>query len=1039
MKSSNSDFFADIATARLAEQREFLTVPPVAPIPDIVLPLAAGEAATPFPKLEKITTGEEMRAALCELRERYEPFMRDLAPALPRTRDRLEFHDFQWRIETQEDRQRFTELLGGAGDWQDICLPHYGPPLGKAFTLYRAEFQRPSWADLHEVMLLRFSGVDYKCQIYLNGLCIGSHEGFFEEFQLDGSAALRPDGNVLVIRVENDYTMLGENTGAITADGDKIYAATGLGYDDPELGWHHCPAGMGVWNRVALEGVSRLFISDLWVRPLLDSSEIEIHAEIENRSDNLEEEVVLQVSVYGQNFEAVLHENHLHRGEAKFVRGFGDLVHGFDEVFPSLMGSGKNYLKFRLPLKNARTWSPEEPWLHQLQARLTGSGGALLDAAKTQFGMRSFVQDEESTPKGKFYLNGDEIRLRGANTMGNFERWIMEGNMDELRDQILLAKLTHMNFLRMTQRPVHREFYDYCDRLGMMLQTDLPMFSSIRRSQFEEVVRQAGCLERHVRSHCSNIIVSFINEPRPAAASKPHRFIQRDEMENLFDMAAKCVRFHNPDRVLKYVDGDYDPPTAAGMPDNHVYCGWYIGHGIDLGALHQGEWLPIKPGWHFGCGEFGAEGLDSYEVMAAEYPDDWKPTSPDAPWSPEVIAKSQTWKFHFLWYDAGHSARTWIEASQDFQEWVIATMTQSFRRMPGMNSFAVHLFIDAWPAGWMKTLMDVRATPKKAWFAYRDALTPTAISLRSDRTQVFGGESVPVEVWVCNDLPHVPNGLEIRYQIISGGKVISHGRSAANASPCAPKCQGTLEVSIPAVEARESLEITASLTGTDGKVLHDHSLVLEVFPQITHAAIRAWCPGMSDDNDRFLNHIGVHANDTALSDVSLIVITKPAELERHRAEIEAAVRSGAIAVMLGFPPGEYVAGSWKFDISKAGMGSRHFVSRATGHSLVEGFRKNDFRFWFHESLNRVAPILETVIDAPDWTSILLTGDGGWTKPWAYHPAAAEVVDGAGLWRICQIELADCVQANPTAHEFASRLVSRMGIAEASKALSERGN
>jgi hypothetical protein len=170
----------------------------------------------------------------------------------------------------------------------------------------------------------------------------------------------------------------------------------------------------------------------------------------------------------------------------------------------------------------------------------------------------------------------------------------------------------------------------------------------------------------------------------------------------------------------------------------------------------------------------------------------------------------------------------------------------------------------------------------------------------------------------------------------------------------------------------------------------------------------------------------------------LIVITTPQELNRHRVEIEAAVRAGAVAVMLGFPPGEYIAGSWKFDISKAGMGPRHFVSRATGHSLVEGFRKNDFRFWYHESLNRVAPILETVIDAPGWTPILLTGDGGWTKPWAYHPAAAEAIDGAGLWRICQIELADCVQSNPAAREFASRLLSRMGKAEACEVLSGRG-
>jgi hypothetical protein len=1036
MHSSSSDFFADIATAGLGDSRDVLAVPPSAPIPDIVLPLTPGEPASPFPQAEKITDREAMSAALADLRERYLPFMGDLAPALSDTRERLEFSRFQWRIETPEDRVRFAEALAGAGDWQDITLPHYGPPLGKAFTLYRSEFECPSWAARKDVMRLKFSGVDYKCQVYLNGLCIGTHEGFFEEFQMDCSPALRPGCNALVIRVENDFTMLGGNTGGITADGDKIYAATGLGYNEPTLGWHHCPAGMGIWNRVILEGVSRLFIGDLWVRPLPESGEIEIHAEVESRSEDLEEAVALHVSVYGQNFEAMVHQDHAHHGEAKFVMGFGDLVHGFDEFFPSLMGSGRNYIKFRLPLPEPRLWSPETPWLYQLQARLVDSAGILLDTAKTQFGMRSFVQDEESTPKGKFYLNGTEIRLRGANTMGNFERWIMEGRMDELRDQILLAKLTHMNFLRMTQRPVHREFYDYCDRLGMMLQTDLPLFSSIRRSQFEEVVRQAGCLEKHVRSHCSNIIVSFINEPRPAAASKPHRFLHRDEMEKLFDMAANCVRFHNPDRVLKYVDGDYDPPASAGMPDNHVYCGWYIGHGIDLGALHQGKWLPVKPGWHFGCGEYGAEGLDSYEVMSQEYPDEWKPTSPDAPWSPQVISMSQTWKFHFLWYDAGLSARTWIEASQDFQEWVISMMTQAYRRMPWMNSFAVHLFIDAWPAGWMKSLMDVRAIPKKAWFAFRDALTPLSVILRSDRTQVCGGQSLPVELWVCNDLPDSPARLELRYQVTMGEQVVCHGCAPAHASACAPKCHGVLVVDVPRVMARSRLEIRAALVEESGRALHDHCLAFEVFPEVVPSGSQAWCPGMSETLHRFLNRIGVHATDHWRSDLALVVIESPEELERHREEIQRAVQAGATAVMLRFPPGEYRVGCVEFQIRQAGMGPRHFVSRATGHPLVEGFGKNDFRFWFHESLNRVAPLLETVIEAADWKPILLTGDGGWTKPWAYYPAAAEISDGAGSWRICQVELVDCVQGNPAAREFASRLIRCKGTTRRHEALIE---
>ena len=56
------------------------------------------------------------------------------------------------------------------------------------------------------------------------------------------------------------------------------------------------------------------------------------------------------------------------------------------------------------------------------------------------------------------------------------------------------------------------------------------------------------------------------------------------------------------------------------MPDNHCYPMWYNGHGIDIGKLHKGHWMYVKPDWYYGCGEFGAEGLDFVEVMK-EYDD----------------------------------------------------------------------------------------------------------------------------------------------------------------------------------------------------------------------------------------------------------------------------------------------------------------------------------------------------------------------------------------------------------------------------------
>ena len=86
-------------------------------------------------------------------------------------------------------------------------------------------------------------------------------------------------------------------------------------------------------------------------------------------------------------------------------------------------------------------------------------------------------------------------------------------------------------------------------------------------------------------------------------------------MEEFFAAANIAVRLQNPDRVIKPIDGDYNPPEETSLPDNHCYPCWYNGHGIDIGRLYKGYWMYVKPGWYYGCGEFGTEGLDPVSVM----------------------------------------------------------------------------------------------------------------------------------------------------------------------------------------------------------------------------------------------------------------------------------------------------------------------------------------------------------------------------------------------------------------------------------------
>jgi beta-galactosidase/beta-glucuronidase len=124
----------------------------------------------------------------------------------------------------------------------------------------------------------------------------------------------------------------------------------------------------------------------------------------------------------------------------------------------------------------------------------------------------------------------------------------------------LLAKITNMNYLRMTQMPVQQEVYEYCDKLGMMTQTDLPLFGVLRRNKWAEAVRQAHEMERLVRSHPCNIMVTYINERFPNAEGNPHRHLDTyEDFAKFFSAADAAVLSANPDRVIKAGDGDYDP------------------------------------------------------------------------------------------------------------------------------------------------------------------------------------------------------------------------------------------------------------------------------------------------------------------------------------------------------------------------------------------------------------------------------------------------------------------------------------------------
>ncbi len=927
-----ADFFANIAANGMGGRMEFLEEQK--PVKRDVKAIALKNTGhTPIKTQDKMSTREELKQELSKMRAKYAPFLENYAP---------EFESLSQQISLTE----FDV------DGEKITLPHYGGPSGYAKKVYTTEFTLDS-IDENKAYYICFKGVDYIAVVYINDVCVGTHEGFFSPFEFDICENIKKGVNTLKVEVYNDYIYLGNAFATQEkTEGDKLYAATGLGWDDAQTGWHHCPPGMGIYDKVYVDIRNRVSISDIFVR------QNEIWVDVIN-ADYCFKDIEFNISVYGQNFEEVAIKDYKYIPQTIKTVGMGDT---FTEAvvgdqmgkgLPMPLKKGNNIYKIPFKMENPRIWELETPYLYQVQVEVIYKG-KVIDKKSKQFGVRSFTQDNESTPKGMFYLNGRKIRLRGANTMGFEQQDVMNGDIDQLIDDILLAKICNMNFLRLTQRPVQDEVYEYCDKLGLMTQTDLPLFGCMRRTKLAEGIRQAEEMEKIVRSHPCNVIISYINEPFPNANNEPHRHFNRKELETFFDCCDSAVWLQNPDRVIKHVDGDYDPPSKF-MPDNHCYPMWYNAHGIDIGKLHKGYWLPVKPDWYYGCGEYGTEGLDFAEVMRECYPKEWL----TEPFDPNNIVNAQTGSFYYMFYDDGSSLEDWVEKSQNFQAYGVKVMTEAFRRDDKMVSNAIHLFIDAWPSGWMKTIMDCRRNPKPAYFAYKDALEPIMLSLRTDRFTYFAGEKISVECYVCND-----TNKSGKYRVVYELGILS-GEDSVNMKECGVTYVSNAEFVVESVNDREKFTLKAILLDENDNVITYATQEIEVFEKV---------------------------------------------------EVK---KSEDVEFITNLQPGEYEIAGEKIIVKACGMLPVHFVSRKTGHSAVGEFQERDFSYWYDKKNDMIMPILYNTFEADGFTPILTSGNTDDNGVWHKVLACAEKVYEGKRYVICNVDLR---QENPIAQRFMRNIV-----------------
>jgi hypothetical protein len=894
-------------------------------------------SAAPASHAERLDAFDDDLAAL---REEHARFLRELQPDLTVERPTRKLESFDFRYEADADGGEFDRVLDGAGEWEAVTVPEFRGPEGRWTGFYRTTFEYD--APERDRVYLRFEGADYIARVYLNGRCLGDHEGIFAPFEFDVTDELRSGQNVLVVEIENDYSIIGPNSIESDLDGDKIYACNGPGWDDPDGGWQNCPAGAGITHAVRLEERFDVHVDDLFARPRLDDDTVEAWIDVENATVD-RRDVELDLSIVPQNFE-------------------GEPLHDARHEVPEA-GISRNDYRVPIGLDHYRVWSPDEPWLYALQVDVRVDG-EVVDSAETQFGMRSFELDDSTEPKGEPRLNGDPIRLRGANTMGHLQRCVIDGDRDQLVDDVLIAKLANQNYFRLTQRPVHDEVYEVCDKLGVMLQTDLPLFGNLRPTQFTEAIRQSEELERLIRTHPSAVLVSFMNEAftveRGDDAHRPaHRFCSRPAVEDFFDAATGAIRHANPDREIKRVEGDYDPPTRTGLSDFHCYTLWYTNHALPIGELHAG-WLPeIDPEWLTACGEYGAEGLDNLDLMLDRYPDEWLPESLDEPWTPADIRMSQTFGMHGDWFDEQDTIESWIETSQRHQARSATLLTDAFRRRADrVTMSAIHLLIDAWPDGWQKAIVDTHRTPKRAYFAYQDANEPVRVHLRTDKHAYYADESVDVEAWLLNDEPEQLTGHRIEVALrVDGDQIGAVSRDDLTLDPVSSDYEGHVDLTLPWVAERTPAALDAVLYDRDDEIVNRERLELEVFPEPGSVDSRVAAVGESATD--LLDSLDIDSVQRTADPVpDTIVVGGDASLDDELAD---AVAGGATVLLLRRGDDSE---PWELDVAQIDTSAHHgltFVAPTDDLPETDAVNSDDLAFPYDATADRIGFVADSYL------------------------------------------------------------------------------
>ncbi|MDF0692532.1 glycoside hydrolase family 2 protein [Aquirufa ecclesiirivi] len=331
---------------------------------------------------------------------------------------------------------------------------------------YHRTFTVPAtWKNKN--IILHFGAVDWKADVWINDIKVGSHQGGYAPFSFDITAFLQKDKAQKVVVKVWDPSDLG-------------FQPRGKQVNNPRSIWY-TPV-TGIWQTVWIEPVESTFISQLKTVPNIDGGNISVQSKTEGSmpSDIIEVKVLENGSVISS-------------GKA---------------------AAGQDVL---VAIPNAKLWSPESPFLYDVEISILRNG-LVKDKLKSYVGMRKISTKIDANGIHRLQLNNKNVFQLGPLDQG----WWPDGLYTAPTDEALLFDIKKTkdfgyNMIRKHVKVEPARWYTHCDREGILVWQDMPSGDKdpkwVTRNYFndKELIRSKASEENFMKEWKEIMDLTFSN------------------------------------------------------------------------------------------------------------------------------------------------------------------------------------------------------------------------------------------------------------------------------------------------------------------------------------------------------------------------------------------------------------------------------------------------------------------------------------------------------------------------------------------------